>query len=62
MKLLDSGLNWSAKREEFRGAVLRRMAKTPMIYSPDLRKEAAANIARGSAQHQGGVHAPGAVT
>jgi AcrR family transcriptional regulator len=60
MKLLDSGPNWSAKREEFRGAVLRRMAKTLRIYSPDLRKEAAANIAlvillniKAASTHQG---------
>jgi AcrR family transcriptional regulator len=45
MKLLDAGPDWSAKREEFRSAVLRHIAKTLMIYRPNLSREAAADIA-----------------
>lgn len=45
MKLLDSGPNSSVKREEFRSAVLRHIAKTLMIYSPDLPERAAVDIA-----------------
>ena len=44
-KLLDAGLEWSVKREEFRSAVLRRVAKTLMIHSPTLPKKSAGDIA-----------------
>jgi AcrR family transcriptional regulator len=45
MKLLDSGPDSSVKREEFRSAVLRHIAKTLMIYSPNLPKQSAVDIA-----------------
>lgn len=45
MKLLDAGPDWSAKREEFRSAVLGHIANTLTIYSPNLAKKEAANIA-----------------
>ena len=45
MKLLDAGQDWSVKREEFRSAMLRRVAKTLMIHSPNLSKKSAGNIA-----------------
>jgi AcrR family transcriptional regulator len=45
MKLLDAGQDWSVKREEFRSAMLRRVAKTLMIHSPNLSKKSAENIA-----------------
>jgi AcrR family transcriptional regulator len=60
MKLLDSGPDSSAKREEFRAAVLRRIAKTFMIYSPNLPKQVASDIAlvillniKAASTHQG---------
>ena len=43
-KLLDAGQEWSVKREEFRSAVLRRVAKTLMIHSPTLPKKSAGDI------------------
>jgi hypothetical protein len=45
MKLLDAGPDWAAKRDEFRSAVLWHIAKTLMIYSPNLPNKAAADIA-----------------
>ena len=45
MKLLDAGQNWSVKREEFRSALLRRIAKTLTIHSPNLPKKPAGDIA-----------------
>ena len=45
MKLLDAGQDWSIKREEFRRALLRRVAKTLMIHSPDLSKKSAGDMA-----------------
>lgn len=45
MKLLDAGPDWAAKREEFRSAVLRHIAQTPMTYSPKLSKKGAADVA-----------------
>jgi AcrR family transcriptional regulator len=45
VRLLDAGHEWSVKREEFRSAVLRRIAKTLMIYRPTLQKKSAADIA-----------------
>jgi AcrR family transcriptional regulator len=45
MKLLDASQDWSVKREEFRGALLRRTAKTLMIHTPRLSKKSAADIA-----------------
>ena len=45
MRLLDASPDWSVKREEFRSAVLRRIAKTLMIYSPNLPKKSAGDIA-----------------
>lgn len=45
MKLLDSGPEWSVKREEFRGALVRRIAKTLTSCSPNLPKRSATDIA-----------------
>jgi AcrR family transcriptional regulator len=45
MKLLDAGQDWSVKREEFRSAILQRVAKTLLIHSPNLSKKSAGNIA-----------------
>jgi AcrR family transcriptional regulator len=45
MKLLDASQDWSVKREEFRSAALRRIAKTLMIHSPNLPKKSAGDIA-----------------
>jgi AcrR family transcriptional regulator len=45
MKLLDAGQDWSVKREEFRGALQQRTAKTLMIHTPGLSKKSAADIA-----------------
>jgi AcrR family transcriptional regulator len=45
LKLLDVSQDWSVKREEFRNAVLRRIAKTLMIYSPNLPKKSTGDIA-----------------
>lgn len=60
MKLLDSGPNWSVTREEFRGAVLRHIARTLMIYSPNLPKQAAVDMSlvillnvKAASTHQG---------
>jgi AcrR family transcriptional regulator len=44
-KLLDASQDWSVKREEFRRAVLQRMAKTLKIYRPNLPKKSAGDIA-----------------
>jgi hypothetical protein len=44
-KLLNAGGNWSIKREEFRRALLQRIAKTLMIHTPNLSKKSAADIA-----------------
>jgi AcrR family transcriptional regulator len=45
MKLLDAGEDWSVKREEFRSAVLRRIAKTLMSYSANLPRRSADDMA-----------------
>ena len=46
MKLLDAGQDWSVKREEFRSAMMQRVAKTLTIHTPSLsKKSAAADIA-----------------
>jgi AcrR family transcriptional regulator len=45
MKLLDAGQEWSVKREEFRSAMLQRVAKTLMVHSPKLSKKSAGDIA-----------------
>jgi hypothetical protein len=45
MKLLDAGRDWSVKREEFRSALLQRIASTPMIHTPNLSKRSAGDIA-----------------
>lgn len=45
MKLLDGGQNWSVKREEFRKALLQRIAKTLIIHTPSLSKKPAGDIA-----------------
>jgi AcrR family transcriptional regulator len=45
VKLLDAGQNWSVKREEFRSALLQRIAKTLMIHTPHLSKKSAGDIA-----------------
>ena len=46
MKLLEVGQDWSVKREEFRNALLQRVAKTLMIHSPNLSKKSAGDIAQ----------------
>lgn len=60
MKLLDAGPDWSVKRHEFRGAVLRQIAKTLVAYKPTLPKGVAADIAlvillnvKAASTHQG---------
>ena len=45
MRLLDGSHDWSVKREEFKSAILRRIAKTLMIYRPKLPKNTAADMA-----------------
>jgi AcrR family transcriptional regulator len=45
LKLLDASEDWSVKREEFRIAVVRRIAKTLAIYSPDLPNQSAEDMA-----------------
>jgi AcrR family transcriptional regulator len=45
LKLLDASEDWSVKREEFRIAVVRRIAKTLTIYSSNLPKKSAGDIA-----------------
>jgi len=45
MKLLDAGQDWSVKREEFRSAMLQRVATTLMIHTPNLPKKSAGDIA-----------------
>jgi AcrR family transcriptional regulator len=60
MKLLDSGPDSSANREEFRAAVLGHIARTLRIYNPNLPKQVAADIAlvillniKAASTHQG---------
>jgi AcrR family transcriptional regulator len=45
LKLLDASEDWSVKREEFRIAVVRRIAKTLTIYRSNLPKKSAEHIA-----------------
>jgi AcrR family transcriptional regulator len=45
MKLLDASENWSVKRDEFKSASLRRIAKSLLIHSPGLPKKSAEDIA-----------------
>jgi AcrR family transcriptional regulator len=45
MKLLDASLEWSVKREEFKSAALRRLAKTLLIHSPNLSQKSARDMA-----------------
>jgi hypothetical protein len=45
LRLLDASQDWSVKREEFRSVLLRRIAKTLIIYSPNLPKKSAADMA-----------------
>ena len=45
MRLLEAGRDWSVKREEFRSALLRRIARTFMIYNPKLAKKCAGDMA-----------------
>lgn len=45
MKLLDAGQDWSVKREEFRSAMMQRVAKTLTIHTPSLSKKSASDIA-----------------
>jgi hypothetical protein len=45
MKLLDASLEWSVRREEFKSAALRRLAKTLLIHSPNLSPKSARDIA-----------------
>ncbi len=44
-KLLDSGKEWSEKREELRVSVLRRIAKSLMVHSPSLSRKSAIDMA-----------------
>jgi AcrR family transcriptional regulator len=44
MKLLDAS-EWSVKREEFKNAALRRIAKTLTVHSPSLPKKSAEDMA-----------------
>jgi AcrR family transcriptional regulator len=46
MKLLEVSQDWSVKREEFRNALLQRVARTLMIHTPNLSKESARDIAQ----------------
>jgi AcrR family transcriptional regulator len=46
MKLFDAGQEWSVKREEFRSAMLQRVARTLTIHTPKLSKESAGDIAQ----------------
>ena len=46
IKLLEVGQDWSVKREEFRSALLQRVAKTLIIHTPKLSKESAGDIAQ----------------
>jgi len=45
MKLLDTGRDWSVKREEFRSTLLQRIARTLRIHTPNLAKSSASDIA-----------------
>jgi AcrR family transcriptional regulator len=45
MRLLDAGQDWSVKREEFRSALLQRVAKTLLIHTPNLSEKSAGDIA-----------------
>ncbi len=45
VKLLDAGQDWTVKREEFRSAVLRRVAKTLTLHSPKLPEKLADDVA-----------------
>ncbi len=44
-KILDGGQDWSAKREEFRRALLQHIAKTLTIHTPKLSKKSAEDMA-----------------
>ena len=46
MKLLEAGQDWSVKREEFRSALLGRVARTLMIHTPKLSEKSAGDIAQ----------------
>ena len=60
MKLLDAGQDWSVKREEFRSAMMQRVAKTLTIHTPSLSKKSACRYrSRRCAQREGGGNAPG---
>jgi hypothetical protein len=45
MNLLDADQGWSVKREEFRRALLQRIAKTLRIHTPNLSKKPADDVA-----------------
>jgi AcrR family transcriptional regulator len=45
MKLMDASVEWSVKREEFKSAALRRLARTLLIHSPNLPQKSARDIA-----------------
>ena len=45
MKLLDASQDWSVKRGEFKSAALQHIAKTLLIYSPNLSRKSAGDIA-----------------
>jgi hypothetical protein len=45
MKLMDASVEWSVKREEFKSAALRRIARTLVIHSPKLPQKSAEDIA-----------------
>jgi hypothetical protein len=42
---VDAGQDWSVKREEFRSAMMQRVAKTLTIHTPSLSKKSASDIA-----------------
>jgi len=45
VRLLDGGQDWSVKREEFRSALLQRIAKTLTIHTSNLSRKSAGDIA-----------------
>ena len=45
IRLMDANKGWSLKREEFRGAALKRIAETLTLYSPGLKVSTARDMA-----------------
>ncbi len=59
LKLYDASQDWSVKREEFRMALLKRIAKTLMIHSPNLSKKSAGRYcSRRASQREGDGNSP----